>query len=1188
MLCASSVLAGPCSSAGNPDIGRVVAAQSGTISHGGAKKRAIHTDDRVCLDSQIVIGDVGLVTIELLDPSAKAANDDRPLITLGPNSSLRFRRPPPDRHWLLELREGLFRFFSPKPTRIDVETPYLTAGVRGTEYVLGTHPSDCVFAKKPRPSKGCSALWVQEGVVVVSSKTAPLFDVNGASGPEQRSVIAYEGETPRKTDELKIHPDDAVNWVVYYPPLVSERWAACDAAPAGSEAPGFVVRCGSNAAFENLLSSIEGVVRAQPDDVIVQAAARLLSQGALDRATRLLDERNRLDPSAGALALRSIIALKQNDRTLALQTAQRAIDHDDGSADAWLALSYVQQANFELPAAAKSTDKAAERAPGEPLIVVRQAELALSQGDTGLALERAHQATGLVPNGEAILGACDASPATSSARRHPTLSRAWNVLGFARLVQFDTEGARSSFGKSLCADAVAPLPQLGLGLAMIRDGEIDEGVTWAARAAAMDPRVSLYRSYLAKAYLAQGQTELADKELDLAKAYDPNDPTPWLYEAFASQAANQLVDALQAVEASIARNDHRGVYRSRLLLDADAAVRLSGLGRTYEQLGFEQLAYLAATESIARDPTDFTAHRLLADANARAPRRGIARVSELLQARLRAPRAQHPVGSQIAVRKLENRGIPLALRTGYHEYSQLFQQDGLKASLSLVGGSQGTLGEELRLSGAKGPASIALTQYLQETDGFRPNNYVKDRYVNLLGQVQLTPNSNIQLEYRNLDSRYGDLFWGFDPDDYWNTDDIEDEIESWRIGGHHVFSTTWDLVAFARREETTPIIDAGDGSYFSVFDDSSNQAEVQWVGRFDNSSLIAGGGLLRRKETGSIRGLSGVFEEGVRSQIRHESAYALWHSSLGMGDVQAEDSSNGKIDLTLGATYSRLDEETRWISDFLGRDRLGLNRERLLPKLGLVLTLPEIAGISAKIRAARFDTLKRPLQADETIEPTHIAGFNQFYDDTDGTLARAWGLGVDTKVGVELNGQASMVFAGASLLRRDLDVVTYWDEFFELDYHLDGIDETVVDAYVNWAPSRYWALALRFSREQFDRKPFAEGPERILDVATERVALGIRYFSPSGWQVNVEPIWIDQRGRFVNTDFALYRGADEFAIVNTAIRYPLPARRGSLVLAIENLFDRRYNYQDADPLAGPLASRDSPERAVYLRATLSF
>ena len=49
------------------------------------------------------------------------------------------------------------------------------------------------------------------------------------------------------------------------------------------------------------------------------------------------------------------------------------------------------------------------------------------------------------------------------------------------------------------------------------------------------------------------------------------------------------------------------------------------------------------------------------------------------------------------------------------------------------------------------------------------------------------------------------------------------------------------------------------------------------------------------------------------------------------------------------------------------------------------------------VRAAVFSVLSVTNYANQTIEPTQVAGFNQFYDDLIGSTSWRYGLGLDHK-----------------------------------------------------------------------------------------------------------------------------------------------------------------------------------------------
>jgi hypothetical protein len=83
---------------------------------------------------------------------------------------------------------------------------------------------------------------------------------------------------------------------------------------------------------------------------------------------------------------------------------------------------------------------------------------------------------------------------------------------------------------------------------------------------------------------------------------DPNDPTPWFYDAILKQTQNRPVEALEDLQKSIELNDNRAVNRSRLLLDEDAAARRVNAAGVYRDLGFDQLALSEGFLSLDIDP----------------------------------------------------------------------------------------------------------------------------------------------------------------------------------------------------------------------------------------------------------------------------------------------------------------------------------------------------------------------------------------------------------------------------------------------------------------------------------------------------------------------------------------------------------------------------------------------------------
>jgi len=88
------------------------------------------------------------------------------------------------------------------------------------------------------------------------------------------------------------------------------------------------------------------------------------------------------------------------------------------------------------------------------------------------------------------------------------------------------------------------------------------------------------------------------------------------------------------------------------------------------------------------------------------------------------------------------------------------------------------------------------------------------------------------------------------------------------------------------------------------------------------------------------------------------------------------------VTITAAASYDHAD------SEFLDNVKDQFN-----PKFGIVWN--PFPGTT--VRAAVFRTLKRTLITQQTLEPTQVAGFNQFFDDADLTEAWRYGGAIDQK-----------------------------------------------------------------------------------------------------------------------------------------------------------------------------------------------
>ncbi|HQU63309.1 MAG TPA: tetratricopeptide repeat protein, partial [Nitrosomonas sp.] len=462
---------------------------------------------------------------------------------------------------LIDLIKGAIHIITRTPLPFKVRTPFLNAGVEGTEFSIEVEDDH-------------ARIVIFEGRVSASNAHGAMMLIG------HEAAIAYQDQPPLK--DIIARPLDAVQWALYYPAIIGH-------------------------------SRNQGAVETSSR---LKQAEYLLSVGQADEARAVIKRVLADDPdNSEALALKSIIAIVQNDKERALELAQQAFQHDNLSAPARLALSYAQQAAFDIDAALASVKQAVNLDPLNALIWARLSELQMSVGELDQALESAQEAVNL----------------------NPLIAKTQTVLGFAYLLKINTQTAQSIFHEAILLDQADPMPRLGLGLALIREGQLETGRIELEIAASLDPGNSLIRSYLGKAYFEEKRYSLAETQFELAKTLDPRDPTPWFYDAIQKQTQNRPVEALQDIQKSIELNDNRAVYRSKLLLDQDQAGRGSSLARIYDNLGFDKRAIMETAKSLSHDPFNHSAHRFLADTYARVPRHEAARVSELLQAQLMQP-----------------------------------------------------------------------------------------------------------------------------------------------------------------------------------------------------------------------------------------------------------------------------------------------------------------------------------------------------------------------------------------------------------------------------------------------------------------------------------------------------------------------------------------------------------------------
>lgn len=1023
------------------------------------------------------------------------------VLRLDENSAITLEGIGDERGVLVDLSKGAAHFFSRIFRSLEVRTPFVTAGVRGTEFLVRVN-ADQTF------------LSIFEGAVLASNTAGSLTLAGG------QSAVAQAGRAP----VLKVvaRPRDAVRWALYYPPVIYP--------------PARDVLIGVPLDDARLLS---------------HRASLQLATGRVELAETDIQQALALAPNnSDALSLQAIIALVQNEKEKALKLARQAVAADSGSVSAHIALSYSCQAGFDLERARESLENAVHLAPDNALVWARLAELHLSFGALDDALEAAQKAAALAPE----------------------LSRTQTVLGFAYLTQVKTAEARAAFDKAVVLDQADPLPRLGLGLAKIRDGDLSSGRTEIEVAAGLDPNNAIVRSYLGKAYYEEKAAPLDAREYAAAKALDPEDPTPWFYDAIRKQTLNQPVAALKDLEKAKALNNNRAVYRSRLLLDADLAARSASLARIYGDLGFQQLALNEGYASVNTDPSNFSAHRFLADSYSALPRHEIARVSELLQSQLLQPNNITPIQPRLSESNLFLISAAGSSELSFNEFNPLFNRDRAAVQINATVAENDTYGAEGIVSGIYGRWSFSGGYTRFDTDGFRTNNDQTDDIGNAFVQCELSHKTSIQAEYRYRDTEKGETQLRFFEDDYRPNLRQETTTKTGRLGIRHAVSPSSIFLGnFSYQDLADRELDEPENPVFlsaaidAQTDQKSYGAELQHVFKSLRFQTVAGAGYF------DISGKDDIFTEfvlppppfppglppvvaqdntEVDRDARHTNVYLYSYLHLPK-----------RITLTLGGSgdfFSADDEATQ-------------DTDQFNPKLGV--TWNPLPGTT--LRAAAFRTLKRTLVTDQTLEPTQVAGFNQFFDDENATDAWRYGGAVDQKFSESL-------FAGVEYSYRDLDV-PFFDTTANREKTVDW-DERLLRTYLYWAPLNTASLTVEYMFEKAERdQTFAAGAKQ---VETHYVPLGIHFFHPSGVSASVKGTYVDQEGEFERQGSlgTFESGSDRFWLFDASLSCRLPKRYGFLTVGVQNLSDEQFQYYDTDP-DNP---RLNPGRTVYGRVTIAL
>ena len=882
----------------------------------------------------------------------------------------------------------------------------------------------------------------------------------------------------------------------------------------------------------------------------------LLESGRVDQARQELEPLLSAGDSGQAYALSSVINVALNQTAQALEDGARAVELNP-SPPSFIALSYAQQSNLDLEAARSTVEQANQASPGNALVLARLAELNLMLGERTQAVELAKRAQTI----------------------DSEIGNIQLVLGFSALAIHDHETAGSAFEAAVLLDSANPLAHLGLGLSKISAGNLVAGRRDIEAAVALDSNDAIIRAYLGKSYFEEKRSELGEAQFDIAKSLDPNDPTAFLYSSILKQSENRPVEAQDDIQQSIELNDNRAVYRSRLLLDQDRAARGASLARIYDTLGFSNQGVDEASRSLSVDPANASAHRFLSDSYRQVRRREISRVSELLQAQMLQDINLNPVQPSVSAANL-NIGSG-AGDVGLNEFTGLFESNGLRPAISLQSGSNDTTATEAVMSGTHNNLSFSLGAFDYESDGWRDNNGQDQELANLFVQWAVSPELNLQAEVSTRESTEGDLAFNFDPDDFDSTLTNKRDLDTERFGLRYSPRPEIDIlishISSDREVNQTlsgtvlipnpafpgclpfcaPLLPVPGDLDITAKSDGT-QTEFQYLHNFGSIRLVAG--LADADvDTDNVTETTppSILESMSMSELTQERAYI--YSTFDLG---------GSVELTLGVSDEKYEADPTDESDT--NSKFGL-RWRIDKR--------------QEVRLASFEVTKPALVNNRTLEPTQVAGFNQFFDDITATKSERVALGYD----IRLNSRLAL---GVETSERDMEEPVITDVGAGPETVFEDREEEFHKIYAHWTPTNSIAVSVEAIYDLYEAESgivteFDNLPER---VKTESLPLSIKYFATSGWYAGITTTFVEQE---VDRDpFASQAsGDDSFRIVDLNFGYRLPRRLGAISLAILNATDEEFKYQDDsyrefrdEPSTGPYF----PERTATLQVNLVF
>ncbi|MBK9443761.1 MAG: FecR domain-containing protein [Comamonadaceae bacterium] len=467
-------------------------------------------------------------------------------------------------------------------SRLNLETPAATAGIRGTDWELDVD------------ANGKTLLTVLSGKVEFANSLGAVT-VNS-----NEAAMAEVGRAPIKI--LLTNPRDRVQWVnaLTADPL---RHLSADQVPPALK-PALDALRNADLPVAAVVINASALAQPGPWHTIFSSAQALLA-GDTALARRLLG--GLMDAGSGAAPaaylMLSDLQLVEGEFEAAAKTLEAGLNHysDDPDLLAHLARVYLLADRLDDSANVLARVRVADSAS----VLLAQGDLARRKANAGATMQAYTRATVVAPGDDRAwlsLGSAqnereEATPARSNLLRaleiNPQGAGYRGELGTLETFTNQFSQADAAFNQALAQNPADYVALTGLGLLRLKQGQPEAALDAFLRAGVMEPRYARAHVYTAVAYYQMHRVEQALAELDRASQLDEKDPLPHFMASIIHSDGLRPELAIEQSRAALQRLP----YLKSLNQLANDQQGLTNLGQAFAFLGMEEWSQRYAQDS---------------------------------------------------------------------------------------------------------------------------------------------------------------------------------------------------------------------------------------------------------------------------------------------------------------------------------------------------------------------------------------------------------------------------------------------------------------------------------------------------------------------------------------------------------------------------------------------------------------